>query len=50
MQHSIIIQSNGTGKEELESRIRDGWTIVSITRNNSPSYNNYLVILEDNTG
>ncbi len=47
MQHSMIIQSNGSGKEELESHLRDGWTVVSITANNGQSYNDFLVVLED---
>jgi len=47
MQHALIIQSNGSGKEELESRLEDGWTVVSITVNNGPSYNDFLIIMED---
>lgn len=47
MQYALIIQSNGSGKEELESRLQDGWTVVSITPNNGPSYNDFLVILDD---
>jgi len=47
MQHALIIQSNGSGKEDLESKLRNGWTVVSVTVNNGPSYNDFLVILED---
>ncbi len=46
MQKSLIIQSNGSGKETLEDLLRDGWTVSSITVNNGPSYNDFLVILE----
>lgn len=47
MQHSLIIQSNGSGKEDLETKLRNGWSVVSVTVNNGPSYNDFLVILED---
>lgn len=47
MQQSLIIQSNGSGKEDLEDRLKKGWTVVSITANNGPSYNDFLIILED---
>lgn len=47
MQHQLIIQSNGTGKEDLEDYLEDGWTVVSITPNNGPSYNDFLIILDD---
>jgi len=47
MQQSLIIQSNGSGKEDLEEMLRDGWTVASITANNGPSYNDFLIILED---
>lgn len=47
MQHAIIIQSNGTGKNELEKLLSQGYTLVSVTVNNGPSYNDFLVILED---
>ncbi len=46
MQTSLIIQSNGTGKHDLESFLQEGWQVVSITANNGPSYNDFLVILE----
>lgn len=46
MQKSLIIQSNGSGKEDLEHMLRDGWTVVSITANNGPSYNDFLIILQ----
>lgn len=46
MQKALIIQSNGSGKEDLEQELHDGWTVVSITANNGPSYNDFLIILE----
>ncbi len=46
MQKALIIQSNGSGKEDLERLLRDGWTVQSITVNNGPSYNDFLIILE----
>lgn len=46
MQQSLIIQSNGSGKEDLEDMLREGWNVVSITVNNGPSYNDFLIILE----
>lgn len=46
MQKALIIQSNGSGKEELERLLHDGWAIHSITVNNGPSYNDFLVVLE----
>lgn len=46
MQKALIIQSNGSGKEDLERLLREGWTIHSITVNNGPSYNDFLIILE----
>lgn len=46
MQTSLIIQSNGSGKEDLEDMLRDGWTVVSVTANNGPSYNDFLIVLE----
>jgi len=47
MQHSLIVQSNGSGKEDLEAKLKAGWAVVSITANNGPSYNDFLIILED---
>ncbi len=47
MQHALIIQSNGSGKEDLEDMLRDGYAVVSITVNNGPSYNDFLVVLDD---
>ena len=47
MQHAIIIQSNGSGKEDLEDMLQEGMSVVSITVNNGPSYNDFLVLLED---
>jgi hypothetical protein len=46
MQTSLIIESNGSGKEKLESLLQDGYTVVSITANHGKSYNDFLVILE----
>lgn len=50
MQHALIIQSNGTGKQDLEKLLSQGYTVVSVAANNGPSYNDFLVILEDNQG
>ncbi len=47
MQQSLIIQSNGSGKEDLETLLHKGWTVVSITANNGQSYNDFLIILDD---
>lgn len=47
MQRALIIQSNGSGKHDLEDYLQQGWTLVSVTANNGQSYNDYLVILED---
>jgi len=49
MQKAVIIQSNGTGKNDLESLLRQGWKVVSITPNNGPSYNDFLIILQKDT-
>ncbi len=46
MQKAVIIQSNGTGKNDLENLLRQGWKVVSITPNNGPSYNDFLIILQ----
>lgn len=46
MQTSLIIESNGSGKEKLESLLREGWTVHCITANHGKSYNDFLVILE----
>lgn len=46
MQKAVIIQSNGTGKHDLEALLKQGWKVVSITANNGPSYNDFLIILE----
>lgn len=47
MQQALIIQSNGSGKEDLEALLSDGWSVVSVTANNGQSYNDFLVILEN---
>jgi hypothetical protein len=46
MQKALIIQSNGSGKNQLEDLLADGWSVKSITANNGQSYNDFLVILE----
>lgn len=46
MQTSLIIESNGSGKEKLEALLSQGYTVVSITANHGRSYNDFLVILE----
>jgi len=46
MQTSLIIESNGSGKEKLEALLQEGWTVFSITANHGKSYNDFLVILE----
>ncbi len=46
MQNAIIIQSNGSGKHDLEDRLEDGWKVVSVTANNGQSYNDFLVVVE----
>jgi hypothetical protein len=46
MQKSLIIESNGSGKEKLERLLEEGWTVVSITANHGKSYNDFLIILE----
>lgn len=46
MQTSLIIESNGSGKDKLDQLLRDGWTVSSITANHGKSYNDFLVILQ----
>ena len=46
MQTSLIIESNGRGKSELDRLLEQGWTVVSITPNHGKSYNDFLIILE----
>lgn len=46
MQEALIIQSNGSGKEDLEARLKEGWIVVDIAANNGPSYNDFLIIIE----
>lgn len=46
MQTALIIESNGSGKEKLNSMLEDGWTVHSITANHGKSYNDFLIILE----
>lgn len=46
MQCALIVQSNGTGKHDLEDLLQDGWKVSSVTANNGQSYNDFLIILE----
>jgi len=46
MQTSLIVESNGSGKDKLDSLLKDGWTVHSITANHGKSYNDFLIILE----
>lgn len=46
MQTSLIVESNGSGKEKLDNLLQDGYTVVSITANHGKSYNDFLIILE----
>jgi len=46
MQTSLIIESNGSGKEKLEDLLREGWTVQSVTANHGKSYNDFLVVLQ----
>tara|TARA_R110001592_G_scaffold313380_3_gene588755 strand:+ start:1048 stop:1194 length:147 start_codon:yes stop_codon:yes gene_type:complete len=47
MQRALIIQSNGSGKNDLEELLQGGWKVVSVTANNGQSYNDFLVVLEE---
>jgi len=46
MQRALIIQSNGSGKHDLEDLLQDGWKVVTVTANNGQSYNDFLIVLE----
>ncbi|HOK10123.1 MAG TPA: hypothetical protein PLT82_11110 [Candidatus Hydrogenedens sp.] len=46
MQTSIIIESNGRGKFDLDRLLQQGWKVVSVTPNHGGSYSDFLVILE----
>lgn len=46
MQTSLIIESNGSGKEKLEAMLKEGWKVNMISSNHGRSYNDFLVILE----
>ena len=46
MQTSLIIESNGNGKQKLDKLLTEGWSVLSITANHGKSYNDFLVILE----
>ncbi|MBW7866015.1 MAG: hypothetical protein GX580_12810 [Candidatus Hydrogenedens sp.] len=46
MQTSLIIESNGSGKDKLDTLLREGWTVLSVTANHGKSYNDFLIILE----
>jgi hypothetical protein len=46
MQTSLIIESNGSGKDKLDKLLQEGWKVALITANHGKSYNDFLVILE----
>ena len=46
MQRALIIQSNGSGKLDLEELLQEGWKVVTVTANNGQSYNDFLIVLE----
>jgi hypothetical protein len=46
MQRTLIVQSNGSGKHDLEDLLKDGWKVVSVMANNGQSYNDFLIVLE----
>ena len=46
MQTSLIIESNGSGKEKLDQLLKEEWTVNSITANHGKSYNDFLIILD----
>lgn len=46
MQTSLIIESNGRGKRDLDNLLEQGWRVVSVTPNHGRSYNDFLIILE----
>ena len=46
MQKSLIIESNGSGKEKLDRLLDEGWVVLTITANHGKSYNDFLIILE----
>lgn len=46
MQTSLIIESNGNGKQKLDKLLSEDWTVVSITANHGKSYNDFLIVLE----
>ncbi|GEM_PF-726941 len=46
MQTSLIIESNGRGKRDLDRLLEQGWRVVSVTPNHGRSYNDFLIILE----
>lgn len=43
---SLIIESNGSGKQKLDQLLGEGWTVQSVTANHGKSYNDFLIILE----
>lgn len=47
MQQTLIIQSNGSGKDTLEDYLKDGWTVVSTNANNGQSYNDFVIVVDD---
>jgi hypothetical protein len=46
MRETIIIQSNGSGKEKLDARLKEGWRVVSVTSNDCDSYNDFVIVIE----
>jgi hypothetical protein len=45
-QTSLIIESNGSGKDKLDALLKEGYKVVSVTANHGKSYNDFLVVLE----
>ncbi len=46
MQTSLIIESNGAGKDRLDALLKEGYRVVSVTANHGKSYNDFLIILQ----
>lgn len=45
-QTSLIVESNGSGKDKLDALLKEGYKVVSVTANHGKSYNDFLIILE----
>lgn len=45
-QTSLIIESNGSGKDKLDTLLKEGYKVVSVTANHGKSYNDFLIVLE----